>query len=91
MYVEPMVGCPTITHTLDAVSVNQIPHSGNPHFLEIWERTMVMIELYRFRKPCAKGYGTDSVGGYLVLDKRAGAKLHHLTGMLGKRGSAQSS
>ena len=49
MYVEPMVGCPTITLTLDPVYFNQIRHSGNPHCLEIQERTMVMVELYLFR------------------------------------------
>ena len=49
MYVEPMVGCPTTTHTLDPVYFNQIRYSGNPYCLEIQERTMVMVELYLFR------------------------------------------
>lgn len=37
------------THTLAPVYFNQIRYSGNPHCLEIQERTMAMVELYLFR------------------------------------------
>ena len=89
MYVEPMVGCPTVTHTFDPVYVNQIGHSLNPHCLKIQERTMVMGELYLFRNLAPRVMTPIQLVGSARMAMPA--LICSTAGMVGKGGSAHSS